>query len=149
MAFCKKCGAQVKDGSRFCSNCGSVIEEDLAAKFQSLNNTTDTTDEYDLEDIQKNKLKAALCYLSIFIVVPVFTAKDSRFVRFHISQGMTILTIDLALNLISKLVSSFGIISFIIDIAHIVLFALMVIGIMNVIKGRAKELPLVGKIKLI
>ena len=129
-------------------------QESLEEKIQALNNTADTTNEYDPQDIEKNKVMAILAYLGILVLVPLFGAKESRFARFHTNQGLILCIVGIALYIIVrillaiswKLAAIVGIFLWIIEIA---IFILAIIGIINAAKGRAKELPLIGKFRVL
>ena len=54
---------------------------DINEKLNELNNTADTTNEFDPQDIQNNKAMAILAYLSWLVLIPLFAAKDSKFAR--------------------------------------------------------------------
>ena len=106
MAFCGKCGTKVDEGVKFCPSCGNPMEApapeqqaqtqqntaqtDFSAKFANLNNTADTTAEYDQADITNNKAMGILAYLGPLVFVPMFAAKGSKFARFHANQGLTL-----------------------------------------------------------
>ena len=129
-------------------------QESLEEKIQALNNTADTTNQYDPQDIEKNKVMAILAYLGILVLVPLFGAKESRFARFHTNQGLILCIVGIALYIIVrillaiswKLAAIVGIFLWIIEIA---IFILAIIGIINAAKGRAKELPLIGKFRVL
>ena len=152
MLTCKQCGTQVEENIRFCTNCGAPIESpvqqnqpvDLSEKFNELNNTADTTSEYDTQDIEKNKVMAVLAYILFFI--PLLAAKDSKFARFHTNQGLVLFLG----GIIASVVAVIPVIGWIIaPIAGLVITVLAVIGILNALNGRAKELPVIGKFKIL
>ena len=152
MLTCKQCGTQAEDGVKYCTNCGAPIEApvqqntpvDLSEKFSELNNTADTTSEYDAQDIEKNKVMAVLAYILFFI--PLLAAKDSKYARFHANQGL-ILFLG---GIISSVVAAIPVIGWIIaPVAGLVITILAVLGIINALNGRAKDLPLVGKFKIL
>ena len=152
MLTCKQCGTQVEDGVMNCTNCGASIEApvqqnqpiDLSEKFNEFNNTADTTSEYDAQDIEKNKVMAVLAYILFFI--PLLAAKDSKFARFHTNQGL-VLFIG---GILSSVIAAIPIIGWIIaPIAGIIITILAVIGIVNALGGKAKELPIIGKFKIL
>ena len=152
MLTCKQCGTQVEDGVMNCTNCGAPIESpvqqnqpiDLSEKFNELNNTADTTSEYDTQDIEKNKVMALLAY--IIFLIPLLAAKDSKFARFHTNQGL-VLFIG---GILSSVIAAIPIIGWIIaPIAGLVITVLAVIGIINALNGKAKELPIIGKFKIL
>jgi uncharacterized membrane protein len=92
------------------------------------------------KDIQNNKMWALLSYLGALVVIPLVMKNDSPFVQFHIKQGLVIL-IGWMLSWLP-----FG------PIFGIVAFVFSIIGIINVLNGEMKKLPIVGdlaeKIKL-
>ena len=152
MLTCKQCGTQVEDGVMNCTNCGASIEApvqqnqpfDLSEKFNEFNNTADTTSEYDAQDIEKNKVMAVLAYILFFI--PLLAAKDSKFARFHTNQGLVLFLG----GIIASVVAVIPVIGWIIaPIAGLVITVLAIIGILNALNGRAKELPVIGKFKIL
>lgn len=152
MLTCKQCGTQVEDGVMNCTNCGAPIEApvqqnqpiDLSEKFNEFNNTADTTSEYDAQDIEKNKVMAVLAYILFFI--PLLAAKDSKFARFHTNQGLVLFLG----GIIASVVAVIPVIGWIVaPIAGLVITVLAVIGIINALNGRAKELPVIGKFKIL
>ena len=152
MLTCKQCGTQVEDGVMNCTNCGAPIEApvqqnqpiDLSEKFNEFNNTADTTSEYDAQDIEKDKVMAVLAYILFFI--PLLAAKDSKFARFHTNQGLVLFLG----GIIASVVAVIPVIGWIVaPIAGLVITVLAVIGIINALNGRAKELPVIGKFKIL
>ena len=152
MLTCKQCGTQVEDGVMNCTNCGASIEApvqqnqpiDLSEKFNEFNNTADTTSEYDAQDIEKNKVMAVLAYILFFI--PLLAAKDSKFARFHTNQGLVLFLG----GIIASVVAVIPVIGWIVaPIAGLVITVLAVIGIINALNGKAKELPVIGKFKIL
>lgn len=45
----------------------------------------------DLTGIDPNKLMAAISYLGILVLIPLFVSRNDPFVRFHVKQGLVIL----------------------------------------------------------
>ena len=130
----------------------------LEEKFQTFNNTSDTTDQFDPQDIQNNKVMAALSYFGILVLIPILAAKDSKFARFHANQGLIFLIACIILSVANAILSSViigiswrlywlsSIISLIVGLVCLIFF---IIGIINVVNGRAKELPVIGHYKLL
>ena len=152
MLTCKQCGTQVEDGVMNCTNCGASIEApvqqnqpiDLSEKFNEFNNTADTTSEYDAQDIENNKVMAVLAYILFFI--PLLAAKDSKFARFHTNQGLVLFLG----GIIASVVAVIPVIGWIVaPIAGLVITVLAIIGILNALNGKAKELPVIGKFKIL
>ena len=168
MAFCGNCGTKIDDHAKFCPGCGQAVvapateqikteateqpkaeqaqgqQNDLSAKVANLNNTKDTTDQFDKDDIEKNKAMGLLAYILFFI--PLLAAKDSPFARYHANQGLVLFLC----GLISSVLWIIPILGWIIaPILSIVITVLAVIGIINALNGKAKELPIIGKFKIL
>ena len=153
MSTCIKCNALVEEVLRHCTVCGAPMEAppvqqsepiDISDKISQLNNTADTTTEFTPEDIEKNKIMSVLAY--IIFLIPLLAAKDSKFARFHTNQGLVLFII----GIISSVVAVIPLVGWIIaPIGAILVTVLAVIGIINALNGRAKELPVVGKFKIL
>ena len=101
--------------------------------------------ECDPEDAKANKLMAILAYLGILVLIPLFAAKESKFARFHTNQGLILLIISVVIYFIGR-ISALSTLAWLLNAA---VFILAVIGIINAVKGETKELPLVGKYRII
>lgn len=152
MAYCPNCGSKVEDGTTFCPNCGSKLgvektaqKTDFSDDLKKLADTPDTTANYAPADIAENKGMGVLCYLGILWLIPFLAKKDSPFVKFHLNQGLVLLV----LGLISWILCRIPFIRIIGWLASVAVFALAIIGIVNVVNGKAQELPVVGKYKLL
>ena len=154
MAFCSKCGEQVADDVKNCPKCGADMSADekkqsVAEKaneaWSQINNTADDTSSYDENDIKSNKAMSILAYIGILFLIPLFAAKDSKFARFHTNQGLVLFIANIICSILAKL----PIIQWVGWIISIVLFVFWILGIVNACKGRAKELPLIGGIKIL
>ena len=116
-------------------------------------NETNDTGEYTKEDIEKNKTMAILSYILPFI--PYFAEKESKWVRYHAIQGMNLLIIAIVISIASQILymilgwSLWWVVNAITSICSLGIFVLAILGIMNVSKGEAKELPIIGNIKII
>ncbi len=88
----------------------------------------------DERDFRDNKLWALLSYLGVLVVFPLIMKRDSQFVQFHVKQGLVLL--------VGWVISwlPFG------PIIGIVALVLSVIGIINVLNGEKKSLPIVGEL---
>ncbi len=170
MTYCGKCGKQVDEGLKFCSNCGAVVEipqaepavqtqpqNDFTQKIQNFNNTADTTAEFDAQDINQNKAMAILAYFGPLVLIPILAAKGSKFARYHSNQGLVLLLAAIAYGIVYNILSAiilaiswrlYFVVS-IIGLVSIVITVLAIIGIINAATGKAKELPLIGKFKIL
>lgn len=178
MKTCNKCGTTLNEDLKFCPQCGAEILPDadtenkngFAQKVMEINNTTDSTSEFDSKDIEENKYISLLAYLGVLVFVPMFVKKDSKFTRFHSNQGLLLLILGVAHGILQIILHAilraifpwrwsyglvggrgpvYGVLSTVLSLLWIAVAALAVIGIINAVTGKAKELPFIGKIKLL
>ena len=164
MAFCEKCGTAVADDVTFCPSCGNPMavsapeqqntdQTDVSAKLAALNDTADTTAEFDADDIAGNKAMGILAYIGPLVFVPMFAAKSSKFARFHANQGLTLFIACAAWSILYGILSRIilaiswrlSFVSSLIGLVSVVFVVLAVLGIVNAANGRAKELPVIGR----
>ena len=147
MALCKKCGAEVPEGANVCPACGEPASVSAQAQniAQDFTNTADFTAECDPSDIEQNKVMGVLAYIGILFLIPLLAAPNSKFARFHANQGLVLFLANIALGVV------FGIlINSILGLAlSAICLVFMILGIVNAATGKAKELPLIGKIHII
>ena len=118
-------------------------QEDFSSKVSNLNNTPDTTADFDPNDVKANKVYAVLAYFSILVLIPLLAAKDSPYARYHSNQGLILLIVQVISIILGRIVGFLG------TIGGLITFILFIIGIVNAAQGRAKELPVVGKFRLL
>ena len=109
-------------------------------------------------DIEKNKPMAILAYLSWLVLIPLFFAKKSKFARYHTNQGLVLVIAESAYWLVTKLVVELVwsisvkmgvLVETTMGLCNLVFITLIVIGIVNAVRGKMKELPTFGKIKIL
>lgn len=132
-------------------------QDNLQNKFEQLNNTPDSTSEFDAKDIEQNKVMAILPYFGILVLVPLLGAKESKFARFHTNQGLILcllcVALWIALHIVDAVLLSiswhmWGVVG-ILSLLWFFPAVLAIIGIINALNGKAKELPLIGKYKIL
>ncbi len=96
--------------------------------------------------MESNKLMAAISYVWILFLVPLFAAKDDAFARYHANQGLLLFLASIVLGIIGVIPVIGWIIA---GIGGIVTFVFMILGIINALKGEMKPLPLIGGIVII
>ncbi|MFA0814215.1 MAG: hypothetical protein ACC608_00335 [Anaerofustis sp.] len=130
---------------------------------QSPFNTPDSTNQFDPQDINANKVVSGFAYFGILFFLPLVAAPQSKYGRFHANQGLILLLLGIAVGIVSGILSAistaifyatysyglFYVVSAITWVLSIGMFVLFIMGMINGFTGKAKELPLVGKIKLI
>lgn len=143
-------------------NAASAPQGNFAGTIQTLNNTTDETAGYDQADIKNNTLMAALSYIGILVLIPMFAAKESPFARFHVNQGFLLFVCEIAYGVVQWIIKEiffliFGgfaywiykLVSILLSIIGLVFLAVSIVGIVNAVNGKAKELPLIGKYRVV
>ena len=157
MAKCNKCGADVADNVKFCPSCGNnmTVNQQNAQNFnqtvQNFNNTNDYTNSFDKADIETNKAMALLSYLGILFIIPLIAVPNSKFAKFHANQGLVLFIAEIVVSVLSTILTSIlwiigGLVA---SLLGLVVFIFIILGIVNAINGKAKELPIIGGIKLI
>lgn len=138
--FCNSCGSQLDDSALFCPVCGANLAQpqpqprpqaDVPPQQPPL-------DGYDMQaDIAANKALAALEYIGL-LVIALVAAPNSRFVRFHANQALLLglFAIPSAIPFIGWIWGVFCVVC-------------LIMGIMNAVNGQFKELPLIGKFRII
>lgn len=142
MAFCKNCGAPMEENMRFCANCGASVDGSAAAAVK----TNDHTAEFDTLDIAETKYLSIFCYLGILFAIFALVAKPhSKFVRYHANQALVIAVLEFAAGVVC-IIPLLGWLAGLVAILFSVVC--MIVGIVNCCKGRAKDLPIIGGIRI-
>ncbi len=113
----------------------------------------DMTGSFGTNDIEQNKVVAAIGYIPVLFLVPLLGASGSPFAKFHANQGLILTIAAIALGIArSVLCAIFGILpifkSFVPEIistiVSVAILAYIVIGVINAVQGKAKKLPFIG-----
>jgi len=162
MAFCNNCGTKIQEGKKFCASCGQPVTAEAAPGQQQQNqnqinnlvrNTADETASIDPEDIAKNKAMGGLAYFLFFL--PLLVCPESKYGRFHSNQGLIYLFLCIGGGIVNGLLVMLltwrlwwlsSILSLVIEIPILVIG---IIGLINGFSGKAKELPVIGKFRVI
>lgn len=125
---------------------------DLNEKLEEINNTKDITTEMDPADVEANRAMGILAYLSWLVLIPIFAAKDSKFARFHVNQGLVLAIAETVIIALCRILKNLFLIGWVFGVIEalvgLVAFILVILGIVNAANGRAKELPFIGSFKL-
>lgn len=116
----------------------------------------DLTDQFDPSDIETNKSIAAVACIPLLFWIPLVTAsKDSPFAKFYANQGLILLCLCVALNIVNTILGAILglipilgvilalIISLVCGVAQIAAFLYELVSALN---GTAKPIPVVGKL---
>ena len=151
MAFCSNCGKKLENDARFCSSCGaSQNPRQTYAEAEPVGNTAEVSG--------NDRAMGILSYLSSLVLVPIFSAKKSEFVRFHIKQGL-LLNIGaatlIAIRVLIRAAAAFrsyyilrGILIWPLNLGLFGLMVFMVIGIIRAVRGEKKPLPFIGRYRI-
>lgn len=126
---------------------------DFNNMMDELKNVQDYTPEFDPRDVAANKAMGVFAYLGILVLIPLLGAKNSPYARFHANQGLSLAICEIVISMVLRVLGRipylgwiFGIIGGLVWIACLVL---AIMGIVNGANGRAKELPIVGKLHIL
>lgn len=178
MPVCPKCGVEVAENEKFCNACGAEIKSTAepvaepaaentfsAEKLKELNNTKDTTAEFDAADIENNKILSLFAYLGLLFLVPLFACPNSKYARFHTNQGIVLLIANVvatvAVSVLTGIATGVGMAVEVLGVllgllvgllgfaVSVIVLVLAIIGIINAVQGKAKELPVIGRFKIL
>jgi len=107
--------------------------------------TTEPVEAFDQTDIDKNKTMAGLAYIIFFL--PLIVCPDSRFGKYHANQGLVLLLLSIIGSVVLGIIPILGWILLL--PFSILILVLVIMGLLNGLNGKAKELPIIGKFKLI
>ncbi len=179
MAFCKNCGAQTDDNSKFCVSCGAPATDEATPQqtyqqpppgqqsppyYQQQSSyqqqpyaaAPPLTD--DARDAADNKVMGILAYLGFLVLIPLLAAKGSKFARFHANQGLVLAIAELVWIVVVAILGAiflavswqlYLIFSAIAWLPYIAFGIFSILGIINAAKGEKKPLPLIGNITIL
>lgn len=99
----------------------------------------------DPADAIENKWVGVLAYIIFFL--PLIVAKQSRFAMFHANQGLLVLLLCIAANIVLGFIPIVGWI--LLPFANLATLGLTVYGIIQAANGQVKPLPVIGSYTLI
>lgn len=100
---------------------------------------------YTPEDIEKNKTMAGLSYLLFFL--PLIVCPESRYAKFHANQALLLLITGIAGNVILGIIPVIG--WMLLPVFGLGVLVLGIMGLVNGFGGKAKRLPLIGRIDIL
>ena len=156
----------MSDDELFCPICkekrSSAGGDGFGKIFSDMGNTQDYSGAYSAGDISANRIFAVISYIPfICIYTALVSAKKSPYVKFHAGQGLVLFIAEI---IIAALMWAVGFaLSFVPVIGTILAFPLSVLswaiellefaaigyGIYLAYTGKAKELPVIGKIRIL
>ena len=173
---CPKCDFEVTTKVNFCPYCGhdlskpyeheefinteikeEKVEEEVKEDKVHTSASYDYDDNmYDMKDIEENKVFAFFSYLGFLFIIPLIARPDSRFCKFHVNQGIILCITEAivgalcaALELAMVTAGLVTIIELMTTALDILTACLAIYGIVNALTGKAKELPVIGKFRIL
>ena len=99
-------------------------------------------------DVNNNKTLAAIGYIGILCLLPLFMKKESKFAQFHGKQALVLFVIEILIYFVNR---GFYI-YFLTSILSLVVLVLSIMGLIQALGGKWWKLPVLGdlaaKIKL-
>jgi uncharacterized membrane protein len=118
-------------------------------------NTTDYTNEFDPNEIQTFKVMCILGYIQPFFFFPLVATNQSKVGRFIANQGLLVLitygavgVVQGTLSVLFSLIDA-GWLGALLAPLYAIPTLLAVFGIVNISKGRVRDLPVIGHLRLI
>ena len=117
----------------------------------------DRTNEFSPEEIKSNKGLSICAYLGILVLIPLFTKKKTAYMRFNLSQGLTLIAAKMFYLVFALIIGIIGfaisetvgkIVAVLLIIIAVALWLLFIFGIVSVASGKARTLPAIGNIKM-
>ena len=144
--FCKKCGKEIPNDATFCPDCGAQEQGPVEATEQKV--------ETAVTNFAASDNIAILCYLGLFFLIPYFLRPESKFCRYHCNQGVILLiagaVFNIVMQIILRILGRVFLLGFVLNLVNIVgclaILALVIIGIMNVVKDKMEPLPIIGSL---
>jgi uncharacterized membrane protein len=188
--FCASCGAEVKwkdrqdgqntrtdfkneeternnDSGKRTEQSGDSYSREENANFKKFMeyakkfvDTEDTTYEYSKREVAEGRKMAILCYIGFLVLIPFISSHSSRYVRYHVTQGMNLFCLEVLASILFSIVRKIlmgiffnswavsALLGFAQGIIGFVLFILAVIGVVNAASDKAREIPWIGSVRI-
>lgn len=141
---------------------GKSKSEDFSDKtikfIEGVVNTKDYTNTFTKEEVVPFRILATLCYVPFLFLLPLLTGKykKSRFLYFHINQGLNLTLAWAIVFFVNKVFRSLftttyryssttpGWVDFISYVLYCIVIAITVVGMINTFNGKSKNTSIVG-----
>lgn len=141
---------------------GKSKSEDFSDKtikfIEGVVNTKDYTNTFTKEEVVPFRVLATMCYIPFLFLLPLLTGKykKSRFLYFHINQGLNITLAWAIVFFVNKVFRSLftttyryssttpGWVDFVSYALYCIVIAITVVGMINTFNGKSKNTSIVG-----
>jgi len=115
-----------------------------------VNKVNESDEEVTIKENESSQDNSKWIGVSAYFIffIPLVLKKDSTFCKFHANQGLNLLLLSIAFSIAGKVVPVVGMLV-ISPLGGILCLILGIMGIINAINGKEKELPLIGQFRLI
>ena len=159
----------VKSAKKASKEVIKTSEEIVDKTKDVLNDVADKSKSFTKKEKRSGRALGIVCYL--IPPIPYFLEEENKFVKFHARQGMDLLFYVIVYSLIASFIksiikvkvacSSIGLLSYLeyceitpewvnypLNVLYFVFMIFAVTGIIYVLQGKAKELPILNKFKI-
>ena len=123
-------------------------------------NNAPAPEQNDQQDVNQNRAMGILAYIGPLVFVPMFAAKNSPFARFHANQGLILFILEVAAYVVFAIAAILAkipvlglilaVLLYLAGVAVLVVSGVFaIIGLVAAARGLKKELPIIGKIKIL
>lgn len=126
--------------------------------LEKIVNTKDYTNTFTKEEVVPYRITATMCYIPFLFLLPLLTGKykKSRFIYFHINQGLNITLAWAVVFFTNKVIRSLftttygyssvtpGWVDFISYMLYCLVITITVVGMINTFNGKSKDTSIVG-----
>lgn len=100
-----------------------------------------------IKNLDSNEvLMAALAYLGPLLLIPLITSREQSFVRYHLRQGIVLFGLYLAVQVVMSMFMFAMWMWPLMSILNFGILALIILGIVHVVKKQEAPLPLIGSL---
>lgn len=159
MKNCPRCNAQIEDNAVFCQNCGfsTAQQPEPQPQQQQYNqyaaapmpavNPYDHTAEFSAEDVSENKLLAAVIYVSsilgIIVALIAQSSRKSKYLDFHIKQGLKSFVVMFFLGVIGAVLSWTCIFAIAAAVCEVIVLVCNYICLFKSLANKSIEIPII------
>lgn len=150
MIICPECGTEIEKDICLCPNCGEemLYNRRKGLAFYWLNIKS---------EFNRERFFSAISYVGFLWIVPLLRNKNSTLTMFHINQGICLLIAEIIYGMLYLILKTllleisiwlYPIIA-VAGVAGILFIIFSGIGIISAIKGKKRELPIIGGLRVL
>ena len=123
----------------------------IEERLDTIMSTENHKSKFENEDVLKYKAFATLSYIPFISILFILLNKYklSEYLKFHINQGFILSILWIIIILMNRGFNDISILNFTSFLLLFICLILTVFGIVNTHNKESKELPIIGKLKLI